>query len=317
METLRPLLNWFDQFSAEDIFTSIMLPLYVGMILTEFFITKWRMRRSAKYRWNHRDGVANVLISSLNLTYSIIAGVLLPLGIFLLLYEHCRLFTLPHNAWGWVAAFLIHDLIYYTDHRISHRTGLFWAFHSVHHSSREFNFTVAARGFFLDGIITQPLYYLMPVLGMSPLMILGITVVKSLFGIFNHTRLIGRMGWLEYVLCTPSNHRVHHGTEAKYLDRNYGQVLILWDFLFGSYQREEEEPTYGLTTQLDTYNPFLVEWAGVRWLWAQVRSASRWQDKLRYLYMPPGWRHDGPGQTAEEIRARELLLQPTSTPHRA
>lgn len=318
METLQSFFAGIERM-AEDgsIFFKVMLPLYVGMIVVEFVITQWRMRHPGKHRWSHRDGWANVGVSSLNMAYSVVAGIVLPLGIYALLYAHLRLFTLPNSGWGWLAAFLIHDLIYYTDHRISHRMGLFWAFHSVHHSSREYNFTVAARGFFLDGIITQPLYYLMPILGMSPVMILVVTVVKSLFGIFNHTRLIGRMGWLEYVLCTPSNHRVHHGTEPKYLDRNYGQVLIVWDYLFGTYQREEEEPTYGLTTQIDTHNPLLIEWAGVRWLWRQVRSADRWADKLRYLYMPPGWRHDGPGETAEAIRAQYAACSlPTSRQRR-
>jgi len=182
--------------------------------------------------------------------------------------------------------------------------GLFWAFHHVHHSSQEFNFTVAARGFFLDGTVTQPLYYLMPILGMSPTQIAGVVILKSLYGIFNHTRTVKNMGWLEYVLATPSNHRVHHGSDVKYLDRNYGQVLIIWDILFGSFQREEEEPTYGLTKNINTYNPFLIEFAGLRWLWNQIKSAPRWSDKLKYLYMPPGWRHDGPGETTEELTAR-------------
>ncbi|MBO0930845.1 sterol desaturase family protein [Fibrella aquatilis] len=311
MKTPHELLTFLADMAHDgSIFFRLVLPLYVGMIILEFGMTAWRMRQKpGAYRWSHRDGWTNVAVSSMNMTYDVVIGILLPFGLYYLLYTQYRVFTLPSSVWGWVAAFLIHDLIYYVDHRISHRTGLFWAFHSVHHSSQEYNVTVAARGFFLNGTLTMPLYYLMPILGMSPFMILVVNVVASLFGIFNHTRLVKHMGWLEYVLCTPSNHRVHHGTDAKYLDRNYGQVFIIWDYLFGSYQREEEEPTYGLTTQLQTNNPFAIQWAGIRWLWQQMKAANRLSDKLRYLWMPPGWRHDGPGQTAEEIRARTTQPQ--------
>lgn len=294
MDLIETVTTWF----RDGEFYKIMLPLYVGMILTERAWYLWQHQR-----YNGRDAWANVGISTFSMVYSILTAIVFPFAIYTILYNNFRLFTLPNNGWGWLGAFLIHDLIYYIDHRISHRTGLFWAFHSVHHSSEEFNFTVAARGFFLDGILTQPLYYLMPILGMSPYQIAAVLVFKSLFGIFNHTRLVGRMGWLEHLLCTPSNHRVHHGTDAKYLDRNYGQVLIIWDRLFGSYQREEEEPHYGLTTNINTHNIVAIELAGLRWLWAQMKTADNWRDRLRYLYMPPGWRHNGPGQTAEELRA--------------
>ncbi len=277
------------------------LPTFVGMILIErigyfFFSQK---------KWNIRDTWANILIFWLNVGYELLIGILIPISIFYLLYEHARLFTLPSDGWGWLLAFLIHDFIYYIDHWIAHRTGLFWAFHHVHHSSKEFNLTVASRGFFLDGTkLSQPLYFLMPILGMSVFQIIVVAVLKNLFGIFNHTRLVKNMGFLEYILATPSNHRVHHGSDLKYLDKNFGQVLIIWDILFGTFQREEEEPTYGLVKNIDTHHPVEIELAGVRWLWRQIQSADKWSDKLKYLYKPPGWRHDGPGETAKELRER-------------
>lgn len=288
-----------------SVFYRVVLPLYVLMIVGEWAVYMVRRRRD----WNQRDAWSNVAVSSLNMAFSVIMGVLVPLGLFLLVYTHWRLFTIPNTWWGWLLAFLLHDFIYYANHWLSHRTGFFWAFHSVHHSSREFNFTVAARGNFLDDAATTPFYALMPLLGVSLFQIVVVNILTSLFGIFNHTRLVKRMGIFEYILETPSNHRVHHGTNPRYLDRNYGQVLIIWDRLFGTYQREDEEPTYGLVTNLNTLNPLYVEVAGFQWLWQQMSQATRWSDKLRYLYKPPGWRHDGPGLTANELRnrSREIL----------
>ncbi|AQG79268.1 sterol desaturase family protein [Spirosoma montaniterrae] len=288
-----------------SIFFRVMLPLYVLMIVGEWAVYMYRHRDE----WNGRDAWSNVAISSMNMVFSVVSGVLLPFAVFYYIYSEWRLFTLPETGWGWLLAFLLHDFIYYANHWLSHRTGLLWAFHSVHHSSREFNFTVAARGTFLDEAQQAPFYALMPLLGVSPFQMVVINILTSLFGIFNHTRLVKKMGFFEHILETPSNHRVHHGTNPHYLDRNYGQVLVVWDKLFGTYQREEEEPDYGLITNINTYNPMRVQVAGFRWLWLQMQSADRWPDKLRYLYKPPGWRHDGPGQTAEDIRRAHYKLR--------
>jgi sterol desaturase/sphingolipid hydroxylase (fatty acid hydroxylase superfamily) len=219
-------------------------------------------------------------------------------------YDHWRLFTLPDaSAWTWVFAFLLHDFLYYLDHRIAHKTGLFWAFHQVHHSSEEYNLTVAARGFALDGTnLIKPVFLLSPLLGVSMFQLVVVTVFTNMWGIFVHTRTVRKISWTEFIFCTPSNHRVHHGTEVKYLDRNYGQVLIIWDRIFGSYQEEQEEPTYGLMKQIETLNPLRIQFTGVVWLWSQIQSAERWSDKFRYLYMPPGWRHDGTGLTATQMQ---------------
>jgi sterol desaturase/sphingolipid hydroxylase (fatty acid hydroxylase superfamily) len=277
-----------------------LLPTYVGMVLIERFF----YLISSVRHWHERDALTNVLISSFNLTMGIFMSILIPFAAYYWLYENARIFAIPNTALGFLICFLLHDLFYYIDHRIAHRTGLFWAFHHVHHSSKEFNFTVAARGFWGDGLFTQPIFYLMPILGMSLFQIALILTLKNIFGIFNHTRLIKNMGFWEYILCTPSNHRVHHGSDIKYLDKNYGQVLIIWDRLFGSFKREEEEPRYGLVKDIDTYNPLKVEFAGVKELWQNLKSTPKLSDKLKYLYMPPGWRPDGKHETTEAMLAK-------------
>jgi len=137
-----------------------------------------------------------------------------------------------------------------------------------------------------------------------------IVVLTSLFGIFNHTRLVKDLGFLEFVLATPKNHSIHHAKNVEYLDKNYGQVLIIWDILFGTFKREDpqEKPVYGLTKDIDTFNPIRVELAGVSWLLSQVRSAKTWQDKLRYLVKPPGWSHTGDHQRVEDMLKQPKLI---------
>lgn len=150
--------------------------------------------------------------------------------------------------------------------------------------------TVASRGFLLDAtLLSRPTMYLLAVVGLTPLHFVAVTIVTNIWGIAQHTALVGKLGWLEWILATPSNHRVHHGCDDEYIDRNYGEVLIIWDLLLGTYQPETTEPTYGVKTPIDTYNPARIQVAGLRWLAAKVGRASGPGDKLRCLVMPPEW----------------------------
>ena len=277
------------------------LGTYVSMILIERISYIFHERKN----WNERDARQNVLNSSLNAIGDSFIGGPLFVGIYFLVYEHLRLFDIPFLWWGWVLAFLLNDLAYYVDHRIAHRTGFFWAIHTAHHSSKEMNLTVSSRGTLLSlGGTMSPAYFaLLALVGVPFAMFIAAKFFGNLWGIFNHTRLIRRMGVLDEVLATPANHRVHHGTEAKYLDKNYGQVLVMWDRLFGTFQREEVETTFGLVKQLKSDRIWDIQTSGAQWLIGEIRSAPRWQDRLRYLIMPPGWRHDGCHLTTAQIRA--------------
>lgn len=301
MEFFAEFWNYFSMLVEQGKQSShFLLPIYLTMIFSERLLYLFD-----KSTYNAKDAFSSAGVIALNSIFGVLIGGIVQFYLFIWLSENAALFHLPYTWWGWLAGFLIHDLIYCTDHRIAHKTGLFWAFHHVHHSAKEFNFTTAGRGFFLDGVLTQPLYYLMPIVGMDIFQIVVIVTFTNLFGIFNHTRTIKNLGPLEYILATPSNHRVHHGSDVKYLDKNYGQVLILWDILFGSFKREEEEPTYGLTENINTYNPLIIEIEGLKWLSRQMKSAPSWRDKLRYLYMPPGWSHTGDHKTVEQLMILE------------
>jgi sterol desaturase/sphingolipid hydroxylase (fatty acid hydroxylase superfamily) len=118
-------------------------------------------------------------------------------------------------------------------------------------------------------------------------------ILKNMYGIFNHARFVPKLGVIENYIATPANHRVHHGTQPKYIDKNYSQVLIIWDRFWGTFQREEETPTFGLTNPINTHNPIAIELYGWRWLWDRMQSAEHWQDKIAYLWRPPEWSHDG------------------------
>jgi sterol desaturase/sphingolipid hydroxylase (fatty acid hydroxylase superfamily) len=146
--------------------------------------------------------------------------------------------------------------------------------------------------------------YFIPIawLGFDPLDIMLMYSVTQIYGIIIHTQYVGKLGWLEYILATPSNHRVHHGSNVKYLDRNMGMIFIIWDRIFGTYQKEEEDVVYGLTTNLPDHKPSTVvlhEWQS---LWTDVKNAPNWRAKLGYIFGPPGWSHDGSRKTSEQLR---------------
>ena len=200
---------------------------------------------------------------------------------------------LPASHWGtWVFAFVAYDLCYYWQHRLGHTVGLFWATHSVHHQSEEFNLTTALRqpG---TGAFTNWIFYVPMALCGVPIGVFAMVGVIQLFYQFwPHTRLIGRLGILDRWIQTPSNHRVHHAQNDIYLDRNYVGVFLLWDHLFGSFQEElDSEPCiYGVRGQLKSWNPV---WANLHYWWLMALDswhASRWRDKLYVWIAPPGWR---------------------------
>ena len=301
--TNEALLNWnaiAAEVSGPNAFLWALF-CYVAMILVERLSYIFQERK----HWNERDARQNVTNNIVTAIGDSFVGGPLFVVIYFLTYDHLRLFDIPYMGWGWIAAFLLNDLAYYVDHRIAHRTGFFWAIHTAHHSSQQMNLTMAARGSLLGlGGTMSPAYFILCAMAGVPFpMFIAAKFFDNQWGQFNHTRLVKRMGVLEEVLATPANHRVHHGTEPKYLDRNYGQVLIIWDRLFGTFQREEEEPTFGLVKQLESDRIWDIQTSGAQWLIGEIRRTPRIADKLRYLWMPPGWRHDGCPMTSEQIRA--------------
>ena len=206
------------------------------------------------------------------------------------LYSYVAPWHLPVDKWyTWVVLILGVDLLFYTYHRIAHRTRIIWATHQSHHSSEYFNFATALRQKWNNSgeiLMWLPL----PLLGMPPWMVFCGFSVNLVYQFWVHTERIDRM-WrpFEFVFNTPSHHRVHHGYDPEYLDKNYGGILIIWDRLFGTYQDETHRPHYGLTKSVHTYNIWRLQTHEYAAIARDVRAARRWRDKLGYVFRPAGW----------------------------
>jgi sterol desaturase/sphingolipid hydroxylase (fatty acid hydroxylase superfamily) len=214
--------------------------------------------------------------------------------------------AVPLNPWlAFAVLFLGQEFAYYWFHRCSHRVRWFWATHAVHHSPNELNFSAAFR-IGVTGGLTGTTIFFVPLLwlGFPPQAVFGTLALNLLYQFWLHTDWIPKLGWLEYVLNTPSHHRVHHAANLDYLDANYGGVLIVFDRLFGTLtvERQDLPCRYGLVKPLLSNNPLIVdfhEWAALGRDLAQSRSPREW---LGYLFGPPGWRPDGAGLTTEALR---------------
>jgi sterol desaturase/sphingolipid hydroxylase (fatty acid hydroxylase superfamily) len=218
-----------------------------------------------------------------------------------------RLFEIrPSSPWAWVAIFFLDDFIYYWFHRISHECRFWWAAHVNHHSSQEYNLSTAVRQSWTSVIVgTWTPWIPLALLGFPPTMILAQQGFNLFYQFWIHTEVVHRMpAWFEYLFNTPSNHRVHHASNPRYLDRNYAGVLMVWDRLFGSFapERDEEPPRYGIVKNIETFNPIRIafhEWVAIiRDLFA-ARSA---REAVGVIFGPPGWRADGQGLTSKNIR---------------
>ena len=259
-----------------------------------------RLRGHSVYRLN--DSIADL---SLGITSQLtgIATRLLTVGLFayvsanwslqqfsvLPAWPMQRLATWP-GLLGWTAAFLAVDLAFYWSHRKSHEVNVLWAGHVVHHSSEEYNLTVALRQSSLHGLFTWIFYLPLAFLGMPWEMFVACYGLNLVYQFWIHTREVGRLGVLEWFMNTPSHHRVHHGVNPTYQDRNYAGVFIIWDRLFGTFTPEEEEPVYGITKPLASWNPI---WANVHVfaeIWRNVRLTQGWRNILRVVFGRPGWR---------------------------
>ncbi|MFJ9831086.1 sterol desaturase family protein [Streptomyces sp. NPDC101169] len=195
----------------------------------------------------------------------------------------------PSSAWTWLLLFFADDLAYYAFHRAHHRVRVLWASHVVHHSSVRFNLSTALRQSWTP-MTGLPFWLPLALLGIPPWMILLQQAFSLVYQFFLHTERVDRL-WrpVELVFNTPSHHRVHHGSNNEYLDRNYGGVLIVWDRLFGTFEPEGARAVYGLTKNIGTYNPVRVAFHEYTAAWRDVRAARNWRQRAGYLFGPPGW----------------------------
>jgi sterol desaturase/sphingolipid hydroxylase (fatty acid hydroxylase superfamily) len=213
------------------------------------------------------------------------------LGSYFFIHSFC-LFNINNSLVTWVLATLLVDFTYYWYHRSAHTMGWFWAAHSVHHSAEHFDTSVNFRISWTNQISGYFIFYFwLLLLGFDPIMVYIASNIVSFYQSWIHTELIDKMPrWFEYVFNTPSHHRVHHATNPKYLDKNHGGILIIWDRLFGTFQQEEEKPRYGLTTKIVNGNLSTIMFGEWKDLFHKLVSAGSLKQALNYLVKPPGWR---------------------------
>ncbi len=278
----------FDYFDAQ---WNVLIT--AGMFFWSLMALQLLLGLAKKWRSNAWEPVANIAL------YAFTAGIeltyygLIVVAAFLLL-EDIQLFTIPVTAATWVACYVLTDFNYYWYHRVQHRVRVLWGVHSVHHSSEEFDLTTGIRLFVFGDLILWVYFAPMILIGFDPAQVL--TCMLSIFGYaaWMHFDKFPKLGPVEGILSTPSNHRVHHGTNRQYIDKNYGGILIIWDRLFGTYEPEGERVRYGLTRQIGTSDPVKITSHEFASLYQDIKAADNTADKWRHLFKGPGWKPKKP-----------------------
>jgi len=285
----------------EQLLILITTPIYIVVIASEIILSNLHLR---KY-YTLKDTLINMYLCILNGGIDLLFRSVYLLILVTLYQFHFISFSFNHFLY-WFLLFIGEDLAFYFEHRVDHFCRIFWAVHVTHHSSEEFNLTTGFRS-----SVLQPLYrfiYFIPLvlIGFKPLDIVFMYSLTQIYGILVHSRYIQKMpAWFEAVFVSPAHHRVHHASNVRYLDRNLGMVLIIWDKIFGTFQEEvKEDPVkYGLTKPMSQpyhlTNIIFHEWKDIVHDLQQKLPLSV---KLKYLFMPPGWSHDGSKKTAKELR---------------
>lgn len=243
-------------------------------------------------------GIGNVLTGFFTKTFIVLAT-------YMLMWEFRIMELDPTKWWFWVILFFADDFSYYWFHRFSHTVRFLWASHVVHHSSQKYNLATALRQTWTGNIAGSFIFWAwMPLVGFHPVWVMMMQGISLIYQFWIHTEAIHKLPRpIEFIFNTPSHHRVHHASDLKYLDKNHAGILIIWDRMFGTFQKEEEHPTYGLTTNIKSYNPFVIafhEWISIG---KDVWKAGSVKNALGYLFGPPGWSHDGSRKTTRQLRA--------------
>jgi len=236
---------------------------------------------------------------------SVVVGALAKTGILFIMEAVYQLspFHIPITWWSWILCFIAIDFCFYWAHRFGHEVRIGWAAHVPHHNSQKYNLSTALRQSWTHHYFFF-IYLPVPLMGFTPEQAFFTNAINTVYQFWIHTEYVGKLWWpIEFIFNTPSHHRVHHASDPKYLDKNYGGALIIWDRLFGTFVEEQERPTYGITKNITSHNPIVVnfhEWVDIA---KDVRRAHTWRERLGYMFMPPGW---FPGQVLTRAKIARL-----------
>ena len=272
--------------SVTDIYL-VGLPIIFSMMLFEALVSQYQKRGY----YQNKDTLCTSGLVAGNIFMSLlIKGATLALHIYL--YEF-RIFDLSNMlpVWAiWVLTFILIDLVFYVYHRCSHRIRFLWAIHMSHHSSEEMNFAVSLRQAWLGPVSKIPFFMILPLAGLDPTIIAVVGVISTLWGVVGHTQMVGKLGFVEWVFNTPSHHRVHHGANPEYIDKNFGNLLIIWDKLFGTFEPEKASVKYGLVNNVKTFSPIKITFMDWQAMFQEIKIQKNIKEKIKIFFGPPNTR---------------------------
>jgi sterol desaturase/sphingolipid hydroxylase (fatty acid hydroxylase superfamily) len=300
------LLSVYKYFPPENDPVAYAIPFFLLLIGIEIYLSY----KENKERYVAKDALASIGMGLGSVAINtLMKGI--AFGVFSIIYEY-RLFEIGWQWWAWVLVFFADDFTFYWHHRLSHEVRILWSAHVNHHSSQKYTLATALRQSWGELFYKYIWWAWMPLVGFSPLMIFMMISISLIYQFWIHTELINRFPkWFEFFFNTPSHHRVHHASNIRYLDRNHAGILIIWDKTFGTFSEEldSEKPVYGITKNIETYNLFKIATHELVDIVHDVRSAPTFTDKLKYIFYPPGWSHNGPDQRAKTLRNKYLKPQ--------
>ncbi|WP_299456951.1 sterol desaturase family protein [uncultured Microscilla sp.] len=289
----------------------IAIPMYFGLMGLELLVEQFQ--KTKRYRLN--DAITNISCGIGQQAVKIFFQ-LITVAIYTLIYENLAFFKVENTVLNYIILFFAWDFCYYWAHRMNHEINLFWSGHQVHHQSEDYNLSVALRQSWFQIFFTSFFFWPLALLGFDPSAVVIISGFNLLYQFWIHTEAIGKMGFLEWFMNTPSHHRVHHGRNPKYIDKNHAGTFIIWDRMFGTFQEEEEQPIYGITTPVNTWNPILVNFTHFQVIGKQLKETPGFINKLKVLFYKPGWRPESMGgmQHAPEVDRNQYQKFNTQTP---
>jgi len=300
------LLSVYKYFPPENDPVAYAIPFFLLLIGIEIYLSY----KENKERYVAKDALASIGMGLGSVAINtLMKGI--AFGVFSIIYEY-RLFEIGWQWWAWVLVFFADDFTFYWHHRLSHEVRILWSAHVNHHSSQKYTLATALRQSWGELFYKYIWWAWMPLAGFPPLMIFMMISVSLIYQFWIHTELINRFPkWFEFFFNTPSHHRVHHASNIRYLDRNHAGILIIWDKIFGTFSEEldSEKPVYGITKNIETYNLFKIATHELVDIVHDVRSAPTFTDKLKYIFYPPGWSHNGQDQRAKTLRNKYLKPQ--------
>lgn len=289
-------------------YLAFAMPAFFVFVYLEYVLVK-RNRKPGLFKYESSISNISVGIAERLINLFVAASFY---GVFYWVYDNYRIFEIKESWLTWIVLILCTDLVWYWYHRLGHEVNLFWAAHIVHHQSEEFNLTAAARITTIQAFIRTFFWALLPLAGFPPKMVIIMLLVHGAYSFFTHTQAVKRIKWLEYIFITPSLHGVHHASDEKYLDKNYGDMFVFWDKLFGTYQTEEEAPKYGLTHPIKSYS-FL--WQHFHYYFEIAESFQRaqtWRGRWNAIFGSPALMDQSIRPELEKrfLQDRALKLQP-------